>query len=107
MVIWSRKLPTRPLPKLTRMLALQSVIRPEVTVGHGAVVAAAAVVTRDVAPYSIVAGIPAKPLRRRVAPGVAERMIALAWWDWDHEMLRARLPDFRSLTAEAFLEKYA
>lgn len=81
-------------------------VKPEVTVGHGAVVAAGAVVTKDVAPYMIVAGVPAKPLRERVAGPVAERLMALAWWDWDHARLRAALEDFRALTAEAFLEKY-
>ena len=81
-------------------------VKPEVTVGHGAVIAAGAVVTRDVAPYMIVAGMPAKPLRARLAPDLAERMMALAWWDWDHARLRDSLADFRRLTAEAFLEKY-
>ncbi|ANT59459.1 chloramphenicol acetyltransferase [Salipiger sp. CCB-MM3] len=83
-----------------------AVVRPEVTVGHGAVVASSAVVTKDVAPYTIVAGVPAQPLRARYAPQVAERMMALAWWDWPHEVLRARLEDFRQLPAEAFVEKY-
>lgn len=83
-----------------------AVIKPEVTLGHGAVVASSAVVTKDVAPYTIVAGIPARPIRARFAPPIAERMMALAWWDWDHATLRARLDDFRSLPAEAFLEKY-
>lgn len=83
-----------------------AIIRPEVTVGIGAVVAAGAVVTKDVAPYMIVAGVPAVPLRARYAPDVAERMLALAWWDWSHDRLRASLLDFRALPAEAFLEKY-
>ena len=83
-----------------------AIIRPEVTVGDGAVVASAAVVTRDVAPYTIVAGIPARPIRERFPPEIAGRMTALGWWDWSHETLRARLDDFRSLPAEAFLEKY-
>jgi phosphonate metabolism protein (transferase hexapeptide repeat family) len=81
-------------------------VRPEVTIGHGAVVAGGAIVTKDVPPYMIVAGIPAVPLRARYAPGIADRMMALAWWDWPHEALRAALDDFRSLSAEAFLERY-
>ncbi len=81
-------------------------VRPEVTLGHGCVVAGGAIVTKDVPPYMIVAGIPAVPLRVRYAPGLADRMMALAWWDWPHERLRSALDDFRSLKAEAFLEKY-
>ncbi len=81
-------------------------VKPEVRVGHGAVVAAGAVVTRDVAPYTVVAGVPAKPLRARLAPDLVERMIALAWWDWDHARLRAALGDFRALTAEEFLDRH-
>ena len=83
-----------------------AVIRPEVTVGHGAVVATMAVVTHDVPPYQIVAGIPARPMRARFPAAVAERLMALAWWDWDHATLRARLDDFRHMPTEAFLEKY-
>ncbi|MEX0278271.1 MAG: chloramphenicol acetyltransferase [Ruegeria sp.] len=83
-----------------------AIIKPEVTIGHGAVVAAGAIVTKDVPPYTVVAGVTAKPLRRRFSETLADRMIALAWWDWDHARLRAALPDFRSMPAEAFLEKY-
>lgn len=83
-----------------------AIIKPEVTIGHGAVVASGAIVTKDVAPYTIVAGVTAEPIRRRFPQDVAERMMALAWWDWDHTRLRTALPDFRSLRAEAFLEKY-
>jgi hypothetical protein len=83
-----------------------AMIKPEVVVGDGAVVASGAVVTKDVAPYTIVAGTPAKPLRLRQPPAIAERMIALAWWDWPHAELRERLDDFRTLAAEAFLDKY-
>ncbi|MEO0484706.1 MAG: DapH/DapD/GlmU-related protein [Pseudomonadota bacterium] len=83
-----------------------AMIKPEVTLGHGAVVAAGAVVTKDVAPYMIVAGTPATPLRQRQPPEIAERLIALAWWDWPHETLRATLTEFRGLRAEEFLEKY-
>ena len=77
------------------------------SIGDGAVVAAGAVVSRDVAPYSIVGGVPAREIGRRFEASIGERLQALAWWDWDHDTLRARLPDFRNLPIEAFLEKYA
>ena len=83
-----------------------AMVKPEVTLGHGAVVAAGAVVTKDVDPYTIVAGTPAKPLRLRQPPAIADRLVALAWWDWPHDRLREALQDFRSLSAAAFLEKY-
>ncbi len=81
-------------------------IKPEVTIGHGAVVASGAIVTKDVAPYTIVAGVTAQPVRRRVSEDIADRMMALAWWDWDNSRLRIALPDFRAMSAEAFLEKH-
>mgnify|MGYP001797424152 CR=1 FL=1 len=83
-----------------------AMIKPEVTLGHGAVVGAGAQVTKDVDPYTIVAGTPAKPLRLRQPREIADRLMVLAWWDWPHEALRAALEDFRVLRAEAFLEKY-
>ncbi len=83
-----------------------AIIKPEVEIGHGAVVAAGAVVTKDVPPYMIVGGVTAQHIRQRYAPEIAVRMLALSWWDWDNERLRRALPDFRALKAEAFLEKY-
>jgi len=81
-------------------------VRPEVTIGHGAVVSGGAIVTKDVPPYMIVAGVPATPLRPRFPASIADRLIALAWWDWPHARLRAALDDFRRLGAEEFLERY-
>ncbi|MCX8569924.1 MULTISPECIES: DapH/DapD/GlmU-related protein [Hyphomicrobiales] len=83
-----------------------STVLPGVTVGDGAAVGSGAVVTKDVAPYTIVAGVPARPLRERFDRKTAERFQALAWWDWDHARLRVALDDFRNLSAEEFLEKH-
>lgn len=76
------------------------------SIGTGAVVAGGAVVTKDVPDYSIVAGNPARIIRRRFPEEIAERLKALAWWDWEHARLRAALDDFRALSVEAFLETY-
>lgn len=75
-------------------------------IGNGAVVAGGAVVTKDVAPYTIVAGNPARVIRRRFPEEIAERLRALAWWDWDHARLREGLDDFRNLPVEGFLDRY-
>lgn len=83
-----------------------AIILPGRSIGTGAVVAGGAVVTKDVAPYSIVAGNPARPIRERFPEAIAARLIALGWWDWDHARLRAALQDFRSLTVEAFLDRH-
>eukprot|EP01037_Dinobryon_pediforme_P014088 gene14088-14207_t len=83
-----------------------AIVLPGRTIGTGAVVAAGAIVTKDVPDYAIVVGNPARVLRGRFDAQIAARLLALAWWDWSHEKLRATLDDFRGLSIEAFLEKH-
>jgi phosphonate metabolism protein (transferase hexapeptide repeat family) len=82
------------------------IILPGIRIGHGAVLAAGAVVTEDVADYAVVGGVPARFLKWRFAPDVGERIIRLAWWDWDDVRLSAAVEDMRVLGVEDFLAKY-
>ncbi|MEO1291936.1 MAG: chloramphenicol acetyltransferase [Pseudomonadota bacterium] len=75
-------------------------------IGDGVVLGAGSVLTKDVPPYEIWAGNPARKIRDRHPPALAARLQAVAWWDWSHEALRKALPDFRALSVEGFLEKY-
>ncbi len=83
------------------------IVLPGVTVGDGAVLAAGAVVTKDVEPYTIVGGVPAKLIRERFSRIIAEKLKSMAWWDWPFEVIMARLADFQSSDIETFCERWA
>lgn len=80
------------------------IVMPGVRMGHGSVAGSGAVVTRDVEPFMIVVGVPAKPLRLRFPERIVEKLLQIAWWDWDHATLGARLDEMNHV--EAFVEKY-
>ena len=65
-----------------------------VKIGDGAIIASRAVVTRDVEPYSIVAGIPARHIRFRFESDTIEKIKSSNWWDWDEKKLKNCFKDF-------------
>ncbi|HVU13245.1 MAG TPA: DapH/DapD/GlmU-related protein [Phototrophicaceae bacterium] len=79
-------------------------IMPGVHIGTGAVIGSGAVVTKDVAPYQIVVGVAAHPVRKRFSDDVIDQLLQIAWWDWDRATLEARFEDFYDMNA--FIAKY-
>lgn len=84
-------------------IATGAFIAPGVRIGHGAVVGAGSVVTRDVPPYAVVAGNPARVIRHRFDPDTVARLLALAWWTWPAETIERNLPLMMRSDIEAFL----
>ena len=81
-------------------LGSQCLVLSGVTIGHGAVVAARAVVTRDVPPYAIVAGNPARIVRYRMSPERIAALLATRWWDWPQDEVRRLMPLLMSSRVE-------
>jgi virginiamycin A acetyltransferase len=73
-------------------LGMDALVMPGVRIGHGAVIGARSVVTRDVPDYAVVAGNPARVVRRRYPEADAARLVALAWWDWPAERIARAVP---------------
>ncbi len=77
-------------------IGYDAVIMAGVKIGDGAIIGTRAVVTKDVEPYSIVGGVPAKEIRKRFAPEVIEKIKSLQWWNWPEEKIQKSLTAIQS-----------
>ena len=78
------------------MLEKESVILSGVTIGNGAIIGTRAVVTKDIPPYTIAGGVPAKPLRKRFPQETISRLLELKWWDWPAGQIRMNIAAIQS-----------
>lgn len=86
-------------------IGARAIIADGITVGNGAVVYSGAVVTKDVEPYSIVAGVPATKIRMRFTEEEIEKLLAIRWWDKDLEWLEQNADAFLDIKQFVRLEK--
>jgi len=77
-------------------IGYDAIIMAGVNIGDGAIIGARAVVTKDVEPYSIVGGVPAKEIRKRFAPNVVAKLLKLEWWNWPSEKIKNHIADIQS-----------
>lgn len=86
-------------------IGLNTIILNGVNIGNGVTIAAGSVVTKDVPDYCVVAGTPAKIIKRKCTIEEANEMSKIAWWNWSEEQIHKALPDFKKSIPE-FIEKY-
>ena len=84
----------------------EAILMPGVTIGDGAVIGTRALVTRDVAPYAIVGGNPARVIRKRFEEPRIDLLLQMRWWDWPEAHLRAAMPLLTSGDIEALYQHW-
>lgn len=77
-------------------IGYEAVILSGVSIGDGAVIGCRAVVTRDVLPYTVVGGVPAKPIRKRFDEDTIAELLEIKWWDWPEEKIAERITDIQN-----------
>ena len=77
-------------------IGYEAVIMSGVTIGDGAIIGARAVVAKHVPPYTIVGGIPAKPIRKRFSDEVVSSLLEIKWWEWSDERIRENISAIQS-----------
>lgn len=77
-------------------IGYDAVIMPGINIGHGAIIETRAVVTKDVPPYAIVGGIPAKIIKMRYDYAIIKNLLDIKWWNWDVEYIQKYLSNIRS-----------